>query len=144
MLKIDFGSGYNPYPGYKTCDITQGPYLDYVYNTETNEIIGLQEGSVDEFRLKNVLHHADIPKVIQCLHRYLKSGGILQIIEPRTEYYEQNRSLDLFWYRYIYPRYDIAIPPKRRVDYLKICEAYFKISSHQNADVYDVYFFVNR
>lgn len=117
MLKIDFGSGYNPYPGYKTCDITQGPYLDYVYNTETNEIIGLQEGSVDEFRLKNVLHHADIPKVIQCLHRYLKSGGILQII---------------------------AIPPKRRVDYLKICEAYFKISSHQNADVYDVYFFVNR
>lgn len=29
MLKIDFGSGYNPYPGYKTCDITQGPYLDF-------------------------------------------------------------------------------------------------------------------
>ena len=47
MLKIDFGSGYNPYPGYKTCDITQGPYLDYVYNTETNEIIGLQEGSTE-------------------------------------------------------------------------------------------------
>ena len=29
MLKIDFGSGYNPNKEYKTCDITGSPILDY-------------------------------------------------------------------------------------------------------------------
>ena len=51
MLKIDFGSGYNPKKGFKTCDITFSPYLDYVYDKENNIILDLNKNSVDEFYL---------------------------------------------------------------------------------------------
>ena len=43
MLKIDFGSGYNPKKGYKSCDITNLPNLDYVYCEESNEIIDCRD-----------------------------------------------------------------------------------------------------
>ena len=62
-------------------------------------------------------------------------NNIMNTSKTRNLYYVMDEKEEI---------YEIAIPPKRRVDYLKICEAYFKISSHQNADVYDVYFFVNR
>ena len=32
MLKIDFGSGYNPNKEYKTCDITGAQILNYLYD----------------------------------------------------------------------------------------------------------------
>ena len=44
MLKIDFGSGYNPRKGYKTCDITYSPFLDYVYDIHKNKIIPPKNG----------------------------------------------------------------------------------------------------
>ena len=48
-LCIDFGSGYNPKTGYKTCDVTTLPQLDIQYDGK-DEIVGLREKSVDEER----------------------------------------------------------------------------------------------
>lgn len=144
MLKIDFGSGYNPKKGYKTCDITYAPYLDYVYDKNLNIILNLKEKSVDIFRLKNVLHHCDIEKVIICLKKYLRDDGKIEIIEPQKKFYEANRCLDIYWYRYIYPRYEISIPSKTRIDYISICLKYFDIEKHFKYDVYDSYILKNK
>lgn len=108
LLKIDFGSGYAPHSGYKTCDVTYLPQLDYVYDQEENLILGCKENTVDEFYLRNVVHHLpDIHKTFSCLARYLKKEGILQIIDCRKEYYKQNVILDILWYRYVIPRYEV-------------------------------------
>lgn len=142
MIKIDFGSGYNPQKGYSTCDITFAPYLDYVYDIQTNKILNLSENTVSEFRLKNVLHHCDnIKNISECLHKYLEKDGIIKIIEPLPEKYNSNRSLDIFWYRYIYPRYEIMIPPINRIDYVKIFSEYFELIQHNSDDIYDYYIF---
>ena len=70
-LKIDFGSGYSPKKGYKTCDITYAPYLNFVYDRENNTIIGCEENSVDEFYLRNVVHHLpNLTNTFQCLKKY--------------------------------------------------------------------------
>ena len=119
MLKIDFGSGYNPKAGYKTCDMTYAPFLDYCYDKNTNTIIGLDNSSVDKFYMKNVLHHCNINNIIALMDKYLKKGGKIEIIEPTIEKYSSNRCLDILWYRVIIPRYEVAIPPVERVDYLE-------------------------
>jgi ubiquinone/menaquinone biosynthesis C-methylase UbiE len=119
MLKIDFGSGYSHNKEYKTCDITYMPNLDYVYDSIANEIIGCNEKSVDEFYLRNVVHHIpDLEKTFRCLHRYLKRKGLIKIIDARKEYYKQNIILDIIWYRYVIPRYDIWFSTHYR-DYFK-------------------------
>lgn len=41
-LCIDFGSGYNPKAGYKTCDVTTFPQLNFQYDGK-DEIVGLRE-----------------------------------------------------------------------------------------------------
>ena len=143
-LKIDFGSGYHPKSGYKTCDITFAPYLDYVYDRDTNTILGCKENSVDEFYLKNVLHHADIKMVSECLFRYLKNEGIITVIEPLPEKYESNRCLDIYWYRYIYPRYEYSIPSYNRQDYVSVFLDVFEIVSHTSNEIYDNYTFKKR
>lgn len=141
-MKIDFGSGYNPEKGYLTCDMTYSPALDYVYDIQSNEILYCEENSVTEFRLKNVLHHCkNIQRISECLYRYLKENGVVRIIEPRPEKYDSNRSLDIFWYRYIYPRYEIFIPPVKRVDYVSIFSGKFEIVSHDTDENYDYYVF---
>lgn len=144
MIRIDFGSGYNPKDGYSICDITYSPQLDYVYDLETNQIIGLEENSVDEFYLKNVLHHSNIEAVAKCLFYYLKQDGFITVIEPLPEKYESNRCLDIYWYRYIYPRYEYSIPPIVREDYVKIFAKYFEIDSHTTNEIYDIYIFKKR
>ena len=81
MLKIDFGSGYNPNKEYKTCDITGSPILDYMYDKK-DTILDLKEKSVDEFYLRNVVHHIpDLKRTFKCLKKYLKNGGKIKIIE---------------------------------------------------------------
>lgn len=140
MLKIDFGSGYNPYKNYKTCDITYSPCLDYVYDVNINKILGLKKNSVNIFRLKNVLHHTNINLIAQCLYKYLKQNGKVIIIEPKEKYYDSNRCLDIFWYRYIYPRYEISIPPCKRINYIKIFDSYnFKFYKYFDTGIYDTY-----
>ena len=142
MLKIDFGSGYNPEKGYKTCDFTYSPFLDYAYNRSDNKIYDLEEKSVDIFRLKNVLHHCDIEKVVKCLSNYLKDDGEIIIIEPNKENYSSNRGLDILWYRYIYPRYEIPIPPVKRFNYVEeFIKNNFYVFSVEKSEIYDTYIF---
>jgi len=121
-LKIDFGSGYNANPEYKICDITWLPNLDYVYDQNNNVILECEENSVDEFYLRNVVHHLpDIEKTFQCLLKYLKNDGVIKIIDVRKEYFKQNVILDILWYRYIIPRYEIWFSRYYR-DYFGILE----------------------
>ena len=115
MLKIDFGSGYNPFDGYKSCDITGLPGLDYIVDTKTGIISDCHEKSVDVFRLRNVVHHLPrLEDTFRCLGKYLKKGGCLWIIEPRKEFYRQNLIADILWYRYVIPRYEIWFSPVYR------------------------------
>lgn len=80
-LCIDFGSGYNPKTGYKTCDITTFPQLDFQYDGK-DEIVGLREKSVDVFYLRNVVHHIpNLQRTFITLKKYLKVGGKLVIID---------------------------------------------------------------
>lgn len=100
-LKIDFGSGYNPLAGYKTCDFIPLPNLDYWYDKSRNAIIDLQLGSVTEFYAKNVFHHIkDVKRVANMLYSYLKPKGILVVIEPSSESYPVNVVLDTIYYRW--------------------------------------------
>lgn len=131
-LKIDFGSGYNPNSDYKTCDITNLPNLDYVYNQDKNTIVGLDYNSVDEFYLRNVVHHLkNLENTFSCLIKHLKNGGIIKIIDVRKEEYQKNVILDIIWYRYVIPRYEIFFSKKYR-DYFNVlnklnlvCESYY-------------------
>lgn len=101
-LKIDFGSGYNPEPDYKTCDFVPLPTLDFWYDEEHNIIVDLQPGSVDVFRLKNVLHHIpNMTKICTLLWTYLRVGGIVIVIEPSPEAYGINYLLDCVYYRFV-------------------------------------------
>ena len=47
-LCIDFGSGYNPKFGYKTCDVTTLPQSDFQYDGK-DQIVGRIEKSVEVF-----------------------------------------------------------------------------------------------
>ena len=122
-LKIDFGSVYNPNSDYKICDITYLPNLDYVYNQDDNVIVGCEYCSVDEFYLRNVVHHLpDMKKTFSCLIKYLKTNGEIKIIDVRKEYFKQNLILDILWYRYVIPRYEVWFSKCYR-DYFKILES---------------------
>ena len=91
-LRIDFGSGHNPKEGYKTCDITFAPNLDYAYDKEANLIIDLEEASVDEFYAKNVLHHSNIERVAICFSGNLDSrtsGDILGLLKATSSKFHQ-------------------------------------------------------
>jgi len=94
-LKIDFGSGYNPKSGYKTCDITNAPFLDFAYDGE--KIIGCKKNSVDEFYLRNVIHHIpNLKEVFLMFHFYLKRNGKIRLYTAliNTRINEVN---DLIW-----------------------------------------------
>ncbi len=122
-LKIDFGSGYNPNKDYKICDITNLPNLDYVYDQDNNIILGCHENTVDEFYLRNVVHHIpDMERTFKCLLKYLKSDGEIKIIDVREEYFKQNVILDILWYRYVIPRYEVWFSKHYR-DYFKVLES---------------------
>lgn len=121
-LKIDFGSGYNPNPEYKTCDITYLPNLDYVYDQDNNIILGCTINSVDEFYLRNVVHHLpDMERTFKCLLSYLKHNGEIKIVDVRKEFYKQNVILDIIWYRYVIPRYEVWFSNHYR-DYFIVLE----------------------
>lgn len=132
MLKIDFGSGYNPNKGYKLCDITYSPVLDYVYDQDNNVIIGAEENTVDEFYLRNVVHHLpDIAKTFTCLKKYLKVGGRIKIIDVRKEYFKQNLFLDRLWYRFVIPRPEVWYSTTYRDYFTILKELGFKLISYE-------------
>lgn len=112
-MKIDFGSGYNPRSGYKTCDVTDSPALDYVYDTKTQKIVSknnrpIKSESVDVIRVKNVLHHIPVLEpVLKEFFRVLKIRGKIIVIEPTKESYRSNWILDNLWYRFVIPRPEV-------------------------------------
>jgi ubiquinone/menaquinone biosynthesis C-methylase UbiE len=107
MKKLDFGSGYNPQKDYLTCDFTFAPFLDYVFDGSN---ISCKNEEFVEIRCKNVIHHiSDIESIIKEFNRCLKINGILEIIEVNELHYVSNLCLDILWYRYVIPRYEIKI-----------------------------------
>ena len=146
ILNIDFGSGYNPYSKYKTCDMIYSPRLDYYYDRRNNIIYNLEHNTVDKFRLRNVLHHVeDISKLCTMLNNYLKPNGSIngsiKVIEPKEEFYTKNIILDIIWYRYVQKFYHIKIYPNYR-DYISCIErAGFQLISKKCSEVYDISLF---
>lgn len=103
MIRIDYGSGYNPQPGYKTCDITESPFLDYI--SKDNKIFDKEgevaDETIDEIFCRNVIHHVkDLKNLFDNFYRYLKKGGRFVVVEPRKEFFHQNVILDNIWYRW--------------------------------------------
>ena len=83
------------------CDVTTDPSLDYQYDG-FDVIVGLREKSVDEFHVRNVIHHMpDIKRTIRCLKRYLKIKGKIVIIDCDDKHFKTNVCLDNVWYRFI-------------------------------------------
>lgn len=118
-LCIDFGSGYNPKNGYKTCDITTFPQLDFQYDRK-DKIIGLKEKSVDVFYLRNVVHHIpDLQRTFSALKKYLKVGGKLVVIDCNKSHYKINVLLDNLWYRFVNNNDRIFISKNYR-DYINV------------------------
>lgn len=118
-LCIDFGSGYNQKAGYKTCDVTGFPQLDFWYDGK-DEIVGLREKSVDVFYLRNVVHHIpDLQRTFTTLKKYLKVGGKLIIIDCNKDHYKINVFLDNLWYRFVGNNNEIFISKSYR-DYINV------------------------
>jgi ubiquinone/menaquinone biosynthesis C-methylase UbiE len=102
MFKLDFGSGYNPTPDYKT--------LDCNYTCDYYDIDEIPDNSIDIIRCRNVLHHIDdLDSLIKKFKLKLKNNGTIKIIDCNSENYSKNIYLDYLWYRYIFKRYDIYI-----------------------------------
>lgn len=75
--------------------------LDYQYDRK-DCIIGLGNGTVDVFFLRNVVHHIpDLRRTFKAIKKYLKHNGELIIIDCAKEYFNANVILDRVWYRYI-------------------------------------------
>lgn len=123
-LFIDFGSGYNPKEGYKTCDFINMPFLDYVAidNRIYDGIKEIEDKSVDIIYCRNVLHHIkDLNSLFQNFYRYLKDDGKLEIIECSKQAYYANWFLDTLWYRYVIPRKEVWFSDKYR-NYVEIAK----------------------
>lgn len=124
MIKIDFGSGYNPKRGYKTCDFTNSPNLDYL--ARGNRIYSrsgeVKENTVNEIYCRNVIHHIkDFDDLFNNFYKYIKKNGKLKIIDCRKDYYYSNFFMDRLWYRFINYSPNIYISENYR-DYETACK----------------------
>lgn len=125
-LCVDFGCGYNPKVGFKTCDITTNPMLDYWYDGYEN-IVGLEENSVDVFFLRNVVHHIpDLQKTFRTIRKYLKRNGKLIVIDCNKTHFQANVILDKIWYRHVGNNFDIYIAESYRDYTVVLTELGFK------------------
>lgn len=118
-MKLDFGSGHNPKKGYYSCDITGNPKLDFHCDPDTFCIfdkLGYEDTCLfEEIHIRNVIHHINnLERFFTSLKFKLTFDGILTIIDCNEEYYQKNLTLDILWYRYLIPRYDIYICKKYR------------------------------
>jgi hypothetical protein len=96
------------------------PNLDYYFDRE--QIFYLEEKSVDNFYLRNVIHLVkDLSKLFNILNSYLKEDGILEIVDCREECYKTNYLLDNIYYRFVNNKEKIFINEKYR-NYFKLLE----------------------
>jgi SAM-dependent methyltransferase len=132
-LKVDFGCGYNPLPGYKKCDVATSPALDCQYDG-LDGIIGLELHSVDTFNVRNVIHHLpDIRRTVRCLRRYMKMNGKVVIADCDKAHFAANVFLDRLWYRFVNNEQNIYISPRWR-DYFTIMREEVFVCCHQSND----------
>lgn len=137
-LNVDFGCGYNPLQGYKKCDITTSPSLDYQYDGK-DCIIGLKPKSVDTFNVSNVIHHIpDIRTTIRCLKRYIKTGGKIVISDCDATHFKANLFLDNLWYRFINQDKSIFISKEWRDYFIIMREEGFVCLHHYNNGLKDI------
>lgn len=137
MNKLDYGSGSNPKPGFKSSDFCGSPGYDYYIRNYV--VLDAKDHSFDVIHCRNVIHHIpekDLHKLFAEFNRLLKRDGQLIISEPRKEFHEQNKLLDIIWYRWININYDIMIP-RGYVDYKKYLNEFIEIMSfdHYNNEV---------
>jgi SAM-dependent methyltransferase len=137
-LNVDFGCGYNPKQGYKKCDITTSPALDYQYDGK-DCIIGLKKKSVDTFNVSNVIHHLpDIRTTIRCLKRYIKTGGKIVISDCDSVHFKANLFLDNLWYRFVNQNKNIFISKEFRDYFIIMREEGFVCLHHHNDGLKDI------
>lgn len=114
-MKLDFGSGFAPCPGWAT--------LDEGENCTFNSIDQLQDDSISRLRFRNVLHHIeDMESLFKALMPKLRKRSKIVVIECRREYFKANVCLDILWYRFFQYR-PMYIAPQYR-DYTSIIEKY--------------------
>ena len=134
MKKVDFGSGHNPRAGCVACDITGMSNLTYHFDPvkckmykykskhfyHNSAMILCEDNSLVGFGMNNVIHHIqDLSATFTEMHRVLKPGAELEIIECNEQSYFVNLNMDRLWYRGIIPRPEIWFSPSYR-DYKKV------------------------
>lgn len=132
LNRLDYGSGGNPKEGFQSSDFCGSPGYDYFI--KNYEVLDAKDHSFDEIHCRNVIHHipeADLPLLFNEFNRLLKENGLLIISEPREEFHEQNKLLDMIWYRWINVNHDIMIPNKY-VDYKKHLDKFETLYSYND------------
>ena len=139
LIKLDYGSGYQPKPGFKTADICGRPD----YYVKDCEILDMKQGACRLIRLKNVFHHVlDSKKLDSEMKRVISENGKLIVIEPTEENYESNKFWDGLWYRGIIPRPEIVWSEVYR-DPVKYFPS-FQLISRKNNNPYEILIFTPR
>lgn len=110
-MKLDYGSGRQPKQGFMSSDFCGSPNYDFYIRDY--KVLDAKDHSFDVIHCRNVIHHIpekDLPKLFAEFKRLLKHDGQLIISEPRKEFHEQNKFLDLIWYRFLTYDNKIMIP----------------------------------
>lgn len=131
LNRLDYGSGGNP-KGFKSSDFCGSPGYDYFI--KDYKVLEAKDHSFDVIHCRNVIHHipeADLPLLFNEFNRLLKEDGLLIISEPIEEFHEQNKLLDIIWYRWINVNHDIMVPDKY-VDYKKYIDKFNTLSSYRD------------
>lgn len=126
-MKLDYGSGSKPKTGFKSSDFCGAPGYDYFI--QDYRVLDLEDKSCDVIHCRNVIHHIpekDLPLLFGEFKRLLKDNGVLIISEPRKEFHEQNKILDLIWYRFLVNAPEIMVPDKY-VDYKKYLKGFVTV-----------------
>jgi SAM-dependent methyltransferase len=106
-VKLNLGCGERRLPGYVNCDILPQVAADRHFDLNCFPY-PFEDGCADEILLDNVLEHlAEIPPVMEELHRLLRGGGIVRIFvpygktdwalqDPTHRHYFTEKSMDYF------------------------------------------------
>jgi SAM-dependent methyltransferase len=105
-LKVEFGTGNKPTPGYTHCDrIKHAPHIDMAFDLEVLPW-PFEDESLDEILAIDVFEHLkpwklDIPDWLNECHRVLVSGGVLEFRLPAYDHHYSFR--DPSHYRVFHP-----------------------------------------
>lgn len=127
-MKLDYGSGRQPKQGFMSSDFCGSPNYDFYIRDY--KVLDTKDHSFDVIHCRNVIHHIpekDLSLLFAEFKRLLKYDGQLIISEPRKEFHEQNKFLDLIWYRFLTHDDKIMIPDEY-VDYKQYLDDFDMVS----------------